>query len=117
MIKKSEFRQIFAPVESTDEALGYAMALTALSARFDINPDAEVDYLVDVVEETHAAETPQGYLVYLFDWDHKMGCGTHSFQAVQVLVTREGAVREVERQEIYRSYACFDFGGLTLEDD
>jgi hypothetical protein len=117
IIKKSEFRKIFAPIETTDEALSYAMAMTSLSARNDIDPNAKVDYLVDMIEETHAEETPEGYLVYLFDSDHKMGCDTHSFYAVKVLVTRAGDVHEVTRQEIYRGYACFDFGAMTLDEN
>lgn len=117
MIKRSEFKEIFAPVESPEEALSYAMAMTSLQARFDIDPSDEVDFLVNVIEETHAEETPGGYLVTLFDWSHEMGCDDHPFFAVKVLVTPEGEVREVERQEIYRSYACFDFGGLTLDED
>lgn len=116
LIKKSEFKRVFAPVESTDEAISYAIAMTSLGARFDIDPDANIDYLVDVIEETHAEETPDGYLVYLFDWSHKMGCDTHPFYAVKVLVTPEGDVHEIERQEIYRSYACFDFEALTLDE-
>jgi len=117
IIKRSEFKEIFAPVESTDEAISYAMAMTSLSARYDIDPNANVDYLVDVIEETHAEETVDGYLVYLFDWSHKMGCDIHPFYAVKVLVTREGDVHEVGRQEIYRGYACFDFEALTLEEN
>jgi len=116
-IKKSEFRDIFAPAESAEEALSYAMAMTSLSARFDINPNENVEYLVDVIAETHAEEIPAGYLVYLFDSDRKMGCDIHSFYAVKVLVTQNGEVNEMERQEIYRSYACFDYGMLTLDED
>jgi len=115
IIKRSEFKEIFAPVESTDEAISYAMAMTSLRARFDIDPNAKVDYLVDVIEETHAEETPDGYLVYLFDWSHKMGCDIHPFYVVKALVTRDGDVHEVERKEIYSSYACFDFEALTLD--
>ncbi len=117
IIKQSEFKAIFAPVESTDEALSYAMAMTSLSARYDIDPNANVDYLVEMIEESHAEETPDGYLVHLFDSDRKMGCDTHSFYAVKVLVTRDGEVHEAGCQEIYRSYACFDFGVLTLDED
>jgi hypothetical protein len=116
LINKSEFREIFAPVESTDEAISYAMAMTSLGARSDIDPDANVEYLVDKIEETHAEKTPDGYLVYLFDWSHKMGCDTHPFYAVKILVTPEGGVHEVDRQEIYRSYACFDSEALTLDE-
>ncbi len=116
LIKKTEFKEVFAPVESAEEAISYAMAMTSLAARFDLDPDANVDYLVDVIEETHAEEAPGGYLVYLFDWSHKMGCDIHPFYAVKVLVTLEGDVHEVDRQEIYRSYACFDFEALTLDE-
>lgn len=117
LIKKSEFKQIFAPIEASDEALSYAMAMTSLSARYDIDPKANVDYLVDVIEETHVEETKGGFLVTLFDWDHKMGCDNHSFYVVKVLVTRDGDVREVERQVIYTGYSCFDFGALTLDEN
>ncbi len=117
MIKQSEFKEIFVPVESTDEALSYAMAMTGLSARYDIDPNANVDYLVNVIEETHVEETPDGYHVYLFDWDHKMGCDIHSFYALKVLVTPDGEVHEAERGEIYRSYSCFDFEALTLDEN
>lgn len=116
IIRRSEFKEIFAPVESTDESISYAMAMTSLNARFDFDPNANIDYLVDVIEETHAEETPDGYLVYLFDESHKMGCDDHPFYAVKVLVTREGDVQEVKRQEIYRSYSCFDFGVLKLDE-
>jgi hypothetical protein len=117
LIKRSEFKDTFAPVESMDEALSYAMAMTGLEARFDLQSLDGVEYLVDELAETHVEETPEGYLVYLFDSDNKMGCDTHSFYAVKVLVTAEGDVEEAERQEIYRSYACFDFAGLTLDED
>ncbi|HLO16641.1 MAG TPA: hypothetical protein VK206_17540 [Anaerolineales bacterium] len=117
LIKKSEFKKVFAPVESTDEAISYAMAMTSLGARFDLDPDANIDYLVDVIEETHAEATPDGYVVHLFDWSHKMGCDIHPFYAVKVLVTPEGDVHEVERQEIYKSYGCFDFEALTLDEN
>lgn len=117
LIKQSEFKAVFAPVESAEEAVSYAMAMTSLSARFDLDPNANVKYLVDRIEETHAEETPEGYLVYLFDWSHKMGCDIHPFYAVKVLVTREGDVYEVERQEIYKSYVCTDFDALTLDEN
>jgi len=117
LIKKSEFKVIFAPVESSDEAISYAMAMTSLEARFDLDRNPNVDYLVKRIEETHAEETAEGYLVYLFDGSHRMGCEVHPFYAVIVLVTTEGDVHEVARQKIYESYACFDFDALRLDED
>jgi hypothetical protein len=116
IIKKSEFKAIFAPIESTQEALSYAMAMTGLKARFDFNPNEALNYQVEVIEETHAEETAEGYLVSLFDWSHRMGCDIHPFYAVTILVTRGGEVIEKQRQEIYRGDACFDFEALQLED-
>ncbi|NPV87821.1 MAG: hypothetical protein HPY45_17625 [Anaerolineae bacterium] len=117
IIKKSEFRELFAPVESADEAISYATAMTSLEARYDFDPSAPVEYLVKVLEETHAEETPDGYLVLLFDISGgKMGCGPHTAFAVKVLVTPDGDVRQVSRQAIYKHQSCFDFGALKLED-
>lgn len=115
LIQKSAFQALFAPVESPEEALSFAMALTGFGARFDLDPDAEVEYLVDAIAETHVETTPEGYLVTLFDHAQQMGCDTVPFYTVQVLVTPEGQVQEVAREEIYRSYACFDFEALRLE--
>ena len=117
LIKQSEFKTAFAPVDSAEESLSYAMAMTSLEARFDLDPNADVDYLVRSIEETHAVETAEGYLVYLFDGSHRMGCDDHPFYSVIVLVTPEGDVREVERQKIYESYACIDFDVLRLDED
>lgn len=117
IIRRTEFREIFAPVESADEALSYAMAVTSLTADFSIDPNANIEYLVRVIEETHVEETPAGYVVHLFDSDRQMGCDTHEFFAVKVLVTQAGEVSELSREKIYTSYACFDFEGLALDQD
>jgi len=106
---ETDFQAIFAPIESTDEALSYALSVTSFSARYDLGGQTNREYLVDVIEESHAEETQDGFLVQLFDGDHIMGCGNHSAYAVKVLVTRDGEVHEVERREIYKEYACYDF--------
>lgn len=116
MIQKADFRETFAPVETPEEALSYAMALTGLGTRFDLQSLDGVEFMVNELSETHVEETPDGYLVYLFDWSHQMGCDIHPFYAVTVLVTPEGEVREIARVEIYRSNACFDFEALQLEE-
>ncbi len=117
IIKRSEFREIFAPIDSAEEALSYAMAVTSLTADFSIDPNANEDYLVKVIEETHVEESEAGYVVYLFDFDRRMGCDVHTHFAVNVLVTREGDVQELKREAIYKSYICVDFGRLMLDED
>ncbi len=117
LIKKQQFQQLFAPVESAEEAISYAMAMTSLSARNDLDPNADLDYLVEMIQETHVEQVSDGYIVYLFDTDRQMGCGKHSFYAVTVHVKPEGEVQEITRHEIYRSYACFDFEALSLDSE
>lgn len=78
---EDEFRDIFAPIESADEALGYVVAVTGLDAKYGLEQDSrigwlsrgrgedaqvEYEYFVDVIEDTHVTTEPDGYLVHLF---------------------------------------------------
>jgi hypothetical protein len=104
-----ELRPLFAPVESADEALSYALAATNLYARYGQEIDPDRQYLVDEVEDTHVDETPEGYLVHLFSPPRPAcGCAIHTIDAVDVLVTRDGQVTETDSQSIYEFGACID---------
>lgn len=117
IIKQSEFREIFVPVESAEEALSYAMGMTSFWAEYSIDPNANVKYLVDVIEETYVEETPAGYVVHLFDSDRRMGCVTDTIYAVDVLVTPEGEIEVINREAVFTRDACYDFGVLVLDQD
>jgi hypothetical protein len=80
-----DLQSLFAPIESADEALSYALAATDLYARYGQEIESE-RYLVEEIEDTHVDETPDGYLVHLFSPpDPPCGCAIHTVRAVDVL--------------------------------
>lgn len=108
LAQEAEFRSVFAPIESADEALSYALAVTEFFPDYDIEISPFNVYLVETIEETHVEEMTEGYLVHLFDSDHRCGCALHPIYTVDVLITRDGEVRQATRQEIYRQHVCVD---------
>ncbi|HEY9849062.1 MAG TPA: hypothetical protein V6D28_06370 [Leptolyngbyaceae cyanobacterium] len=106
-----EFKNTFAPIESSQEALSYALAVKNLQAFYgqQINPDYE--YFVDKIEDTRVQQNRDGYLINLYE-KRIFGCGPHPTSVVNVLVTRDGNVREVSRKEVYKNpqedFLCVD---------
>ncbi len=97
----SDFQAAFAPVESRDEALSYALAVTGLQARFDLETPPEYRYEVNRIEETRVEETDSGYRVYLFSYS-VCGCGPHYFRQVAVDVTRDGQIERSAPLNLFR---------------
>jgi hypothetical protein len=97
-----KFRSMFAPVESEDEALAFAVALTGSFA--DYSPSAPDGYfaVAPSVGPTYAKETNEGYIVRLFD-RQLCGCGSHPYYAVIYMVTRDGNVTETSREAVFDS--------------
>lgn len=99
---KEEFRQFFAPVETPEEALGFAYALTNSYPMYDITVPKNYKVFVSKIKATYAEETFDGFKVHLFDYDF-CGCGPHSHYAVDYLVTKAGEVKEISRQKIFEN--------------
>ena len=100
----ADLQQTYAPIESNDEALSYALAASGLGVRYGITPQPDLRYFVDQIEDTHVETVPQGYQVRLFDYK-LCGCGPHPTYAVDVLVTSDGQIRELSREKIYEDPA------------
>lgn len=98
---EDEFRSIFAPVTGPQEALSYALAVRNLSAYYGLGPNLRYQYFVDEIEDTHVEETADGYLVHLFFYQ-VFGCGPHLTCAVDVNVTTQGQVKELDRKPLYK---------------
>ncbi len=97
---REEFKQFFAPVETPEEALSFAVALTGSYPVYDIEIPSHYVVYVPEIEETYVKETSDGFVVHLFH--HTIcGCGPHPVYAVDYLVTRTGEVKEISRQKIY----------------
>jgi hypothetical protein len=102
---KEEFLSVFAPVETKEEALAFAVALTSSLPRYDTTaPDGyfPVTSSTSSIRPTYVEETEEGFKVHLFD-SEICGCGSHPYYAVEYLVTREGNVTELLREKVYDS--------------
>jgi hypothetical protein len=96
-----EFRAVFAPVDSADEAMSFTLALKNVYAQYDQKFNIKYRYTVETLEDTHVDKTNDGYIVHAFDYQF-FGCGPHYYYAVDVIVTPDGKVQENSRTKIYR---------------
>lgn len=97
----ADFQSLFAPVETSSEALSYALAVTGLQARFDLETSPEYKYEVDRIDETRVEETEGGYRVYLFSYS-TCGCGPHYFRQIAVDVSRDGQIAFSAPADLFR---------------
>ena len=98
---------VYAPIESVEEALSYALAATGYSAVYDLESTPNLKLLVEPLEETYVAETPDGYTVHLFD-TFLCGCGPHVIRSIEVQVSREGKVTQSQPVDAFRDPAIDD---------
>ncbi|MFN8597927.1 MAG: hypothetical protein U0559_17305 [Anaerolineae bacterium] len=110
--EEAELQAMFAPVDSVDEALSYALVAKDLSAYYDLKDDSlfsNARYFVDKFEATHVEETARGFIVHLFtDLRPPCGCGEHKLYGADILVTHDGHVEQVSATEILSVEACID---------
>jgi hypothetical protein len=87
-----EMQELFAPIESPEEALAYAQMLTGMQARQDfyLEPEHTV-YFTSVLEDTYVTQTDPGYVVHLYH-SQVCGCDTYLTSKVDVIVNRNGAM-------------------------
>jgi hypothetical protein len=106
-----ELQAAYAPIESANEALSYALVATGLSARYGLQGGESTPvtyYLVDTIQDTHVEETEDGYRVHLYSgYQPPCGCGTHTRYTVDVSVTRDGQVRTA-RTPFFVFQGCLD---------
>jgi hypothetical protein len=98
------FREAFAPIESPEEALSFALAVTGLSAYFGLEARRGFRYFADEMEDTHVVEVEGGYLVHLYHYQF-CGCGPHTTSAIDVRVTTGGDVVRVSQEVLYEDPA------------
>lgn len=106
---REEFRSMFAPVDTKEEALGFAVALTSSLPRYDTSVPEGYFPVKSFIKPTYAEEAEGGFIVHLFDSEF-CGCGSHPYYAIEYLVTKEGNVTELSREKVFdSSYSiCMD---------
>jgi hypothetical protein len=97
---KQAFVERFAPVETPAEALSFASALNRAWPDYELDLSAGLELLQSTIEATNVKQTPEGYVVRLFD-RNRCGCGDHETSAVDFLVTRQGEVVRQSSVPVY----------------
>jgi hypothetical protein len=107
---KEEFLSVvFAPVETKEEALSFAVALTGSFPKYDASVSEGYFPVASPIISTYMEETNGSFKIHLFDYDI-CGCGSHPYYAVDYYATRAGNVTELSRQKVYdsNSIICVD---------
>ena len=91
---------LYAPIDSSEEALSYAIATTGYSALFDIDAIKKPRFHTNPVEETFVQEIEDGYVVHLFN-TYLCGCGPHITQSVDVTVYKDGVIQLAEPEDAF----------------
>jgi hypothetical protein len=94
-------RTLFAPIDSDKEALAYALIASGLYEQYGQKQTSENEYLAKKIEDSYVETTDAGYVVHLFDFRF-CGCGKHETSAVAIQVSKDGDVKELSRQMVYR---------------
>lgn len=98
---EDEFRNIFAPIETPEEALSYVLAVKSLSAYYDLAYNPDYEYEIGTIEDTYVISVPNGYKLHLYDYE-LLGCGPHWTYQVDMQITSQGIIQEIERKQIFR---------------
>jgi len=106
-----ELQQVFAPIESSLEALSYALMITQLKAYYGQKLNPTYRYYADVIEDTHVVGTKDDYNMLLYSYKNS-GCGSHPVSTTSVTVKMNGMISYPSQQLAYANPAedniCFD---------
>ena len=108
---KEEFIQFFAPVESPEEALAFAVALTNSYAVYNLTIPSNYNVFVSKIRTTYVEETDIGFKVHLF-FSQSCGCGNHPYYSIDYLVNNSGEIKETSSEKIYENP---EFAGLCVD--
>ncbi|MBN1484683.1 MAG: hypothetical protein JXA37_08170 [Chloroflexia bacterium] len=102
-------QDLFAPIESPEEALIYAQLLSGLQSRDTFLYNKDLTYFQAVIQTTQVRETSEGYIVNLFH-SEVCGCNTYITSQVDLLVSYGGSLAWLAAQPIYVRYqaGCVD---------
>lgn len=95
-----EFRELYAPITSANEALSYALAITGFSAYYDLEKNPEYRYFENYIEDTHVVELDNGFEINLYDYK-ACGCGPHPTSMVRVQVLPDGKLSQTPFTKVY----------------
>lgn len=111
---KNDLKRLFAPIETSEEALSYVLAATGLHVSYDgvkghVTPQ-HYRYFVTEFEDTHVVEVEDGYSMNLFE-SQNCGCGPLKTFEIEFYVSNNGDIERLSKRKIYENVnmsACYD---------
>lgn len=88
---EKEMRDLFAPIESSNEALSYSQMVTGLSAQYKFSFDETKLYLQETIEGTRIIEANNGFEVNLYHYS-VCGCEPSITSQVDITINRNGFI-------------------------
>lgn len=106
---EEEFKDYFSPIDAPEEALSYVAAITGNYPEYGFSKSGG-RYLVAVIEDSYSKEVNGNFKVHLYGFV-SCGCGMHPYYTIDFLVSRDGNIKELRRQNIWVDpsfVACID---------
>jgi hypothetical protein len=97
-----DLRYNFTPINNSDQALGYAIAATGFTARYDFEDLKNYRILTDNLEETSVTPVSDGFEIFLYHQE-LCGCGPHTTFMQKVKVTTTGDVDLIASIEAFEN--------------
>ena len=98
-------QDLYAPIETPDEALSYALLLTGYEPKYDQGIIAKAEYLTPVIEDTHVDKVANGFGLHLFVTEPTSDC-EWTTSAVDVLVYPTGRWMDTNKSIQYIENRC-----------
>ncbi|BAP55577.1 hypothetical protein THII_1280 [Thioploca ingrica] len=95
-----ELQRLFAPIDSAQEALSYALMATPFQAQYNQTLNPKYRYYVNRIEDTQVVSTDKDYQILLYT-KRQIGCGSHPTSTVLVTVSRNGLISYPSQQLAY----------------
>ncbi|PKO07142.1 MAG: hypothetical protein CVU41_03470 [Chloroflexi bacterium HGW-Chloroflexi-3] len=86
---QEDLKYNFAPITTAEQALGFAIATSGFSARFDLENLDGYRILADQLQETNVQVVSDGFEIILYRYQ-ACGCGPHTTYMQKVKVTNSG---------------------------
>jgi hypothetical protein len=87
---RAELKAAFAPIDTPQEALSYAIAATGFSAYFGLK-DENMRYITPTISDSYVENAQDGYVVHLYSYN-ECGCGPHATNTRRININRSGNV-------------------------
>ncbi|MBP1694562.1 MAG: hypothetical protein H6Q37_2445, partial [Chloroflexi bacterium] len=98
-------QDLYAPIETPEEALSYALLLTNYEPKYNQGIIANAEYFTPVIEDTHVDKLANGFGLHLFVSEPTSSCES-STSAVDVLVYPTGRWMETNKSIQYIENHC-----------